>query len=200
MIDKESQILLPMCMERLGDDEWWEIAQGSEEFGYCLYAPETAWRPKGVVAAPLDDRGAERIRLSTGSLDTRQLEAILSTMPFDVTFVDADDVVRYFSHGRERIFARSRAILGRKVQYCHPPKSVDTVERILTDFKSGAQDRAAFWIQLGGRFVSIEYFALRAADGEYLGTLEVSQDLTGKRALTGEQRLLSYDAPERLRG
>jgi len=193
MIDKETEILLPMCLEQLDDAAWWEIAQGSEEIGWCLVAPEVAWRPAGV-AAP-EPRRAEggMVRLGTGTFDPRTLEAVLNTIPFDITVVDADDVVRYFSHGRERIFARSKAILGRKVQYCHPPKSVDTVERILTDFKAGAQDHAAFWIQLGGRFLSIEYFALRGDAGEYLGTLEVSQDLTAKRALNGERRLLSYD-------
>ena len=117
---------------------------------------------------------------------------MLNTIPFDVTFVDADDTVQYFSEGRERIFARTRAILGRKVQYCHPPKSVDIVQRILSDFRAGKQEQARFWIELGGEFICIEYFALRDADGTYLGCLEVSQDLTEKRTLTGQQRLLNY--------
>ena len=196
MIDKETQILLPMCQDQLSDADWYEIALGTEDYGYCLYAPEVDWRPDGVEAPVTTGADAGVIKLSTGTFDARQLEAILSNIPFDITFVDADDTVRYFSHGRERIFARSKAILGRKVQYCHPPKSVDTVERIVADFKSGAQDRAAFWIQMGGKFISIEYFALRDPGGEYLGTLEVSQDLTAKRALSGEQRLLSYDDQE----
>jgi DUF438 domain-containing protein len=195
MIDKETEILLPMCLDKLDDQAWWEIAQGTEEIGYCLYAPEESWRPEGVD--PVETRQAEggTVRLGTGTFDPRTLDAVLNTIPFDITVVDADDVVRYFSHGRERIFARSKAILGRKVQYCHPPKSVDTVERILDDFKAGTQDHAAFWIQMGGRFISIEYFALHDDAGTYLGTLEVSQDLTAKRALEGEQRLLSYDTP-----
>jgi hypothetical protein len=113
-------------------------------------------------------------------------------MPFDLTFVDRDDTVRYFTQGRERIFSRSRAILGRKVQFCHPPSSVKVVEQILADFRSARHDRAAFWISMRERFIHIEYFALRDAEGGYLGCLEVSQDLTEKRALTGEQRLLSY--------
>ncbi len=121
---------------------------------------------------------------------------MLNAIPFDVTFVDADDTVRYFSHGRERIFARTKAIIGRKVQYCHPPKSVDTVQRILDDFHAGRQDHARFWISMGGRFICIEYFALKDDAGAYQGCLEVSQDLTAKRALTGEQRLLNYVAGE----
>lgn len=110
-----------------------------------------------------------------------------------MTFVDKDDKVRYFTQGKERIFARNRAILGRKVQHCHPPSSVDIVVQILADFKSGRQDQCAFWINLKDRFIHIEYFALRDNDGDYLGTLEVSQDLTEKRKLEGERRLLNYE-------
>jgi DUF438 domain-containing protein len=121
-----------------------------------------------------------------------ELTAILNTIPFDLTFVDKEDRVRYFTQGRERIFTRSRAILGRKVQLCHPPSSVHVVEQILSDFKAGRQSHAPFWIQMKGKFIHIEYFALRDKDGEYLGTLEVSQELTEKRGLKGEQRLLQY--------
>jgi hypothetical protein len=120
----------------------------------------------------------------------------LNTIPFDMTFVDKDDNVRFFTQGKERIFSRSRAILGRKVQYCHPPSSVHIVEKILDDFRSGKRDLARFWITLRGKFIVIEYYALRGEHGEYLGTLEVSQDLTEKRALEGERRLLKYDEKE----
>jgi DUF438 domain-containing protein len=196
MIDKETQILLPMCLDTLGDTEWYEVYQGSDELGYCIVAPEESWRPEGMEGVEPATAVGGRVQLPTGSFSIPQLEAVLNSIPFDVTFVDAEDTVRYFSHGRERIFARSRAILGRKVQFCHPPKSVDTVQRILDDFHSGRQSHAHFWIELGGKFISIEYFALRDADGGYLGTLEVSQDLTKKRALTGQQRLLSYEDQE----
>jgi DUF438 domain-containing protein len=118
---------------------------------------------------------------------------VLNALTVDLTFVDAQDTVRFFNQAPERVFTRTRAILGRKVQQCHPPDSVHVVERILRDFKSGAQSRAAFWIQMGGKFVHIEYVALRDRQGKYLGTLEISQDLSGKRALQGERRLLSYE-------
>jgi len=193
MIDKEEQILLPMSLDTLDDAEWYEVLTGSDEIGYCLFDPTDTWAPEGVTTAHEQRLEAGKIQLPTGGFNIRQLEALLNTIPFDVTFVDAEDTVRYFSHGKERIFARTRAILGRKVQYCHPPKSVDTVERILSDFKSGKQDHAHFWLELGGKFISIEYFAMHAPDGEYLGTLEVSQDLTAKRALEGSRRLLAYD-------
>jgi len=107
--------------------------------------------------------------------------------------VDKDDTVRYYSPGKQRIFDRSRAILGRKVQYCHPPKSVHIVNQIVKDFKAGKQERARFWINLQGKLIYICYYAVRDAQGEYIGTLEVTQDLTEVRELEGERRLLMYD-------
>jgi DUF438 domain-containing protein len=193
MTDREENILLPMSLDTLDELEWWEIARQSAEIGFCLVDPVEGWRPASLPAAQPDEATAGgKIRLPTGAVGVKELEAILNALPVDATFVDADDRVRYFTQGRERVFARSRAILGRKVQYCHPPSSVDTVDRILGAFRAGTQDRAAFWIQLRGRFVHIEYVALRDAAGVYLGCLEVTQDLTEKRALTGEQRLLSW--------
>jgi DUF438 domain-containing protein len=193
MIDKETQILLPMSLDTLDDAEWFEVYEGSDELGYCIVAPDDKWLPEGMQEKEKAATTEGRIQLPTGSFSLPELEAVLNSIPFDVTFVDAEDTVRYFSHGTERIFARTKAILGRKVQFCHPPKSVDTVQRILDDFHAGRQSHAHFWIELGGKFISIEYFALRDADDKYLGSLEVSQDLTKKRALTGQQRLLSYD-------
>jgi DUF438 domain-containing protein len=192
MIDREENILLPMALDTLDELEWWEVARQSPDVGFCLVEPGEGWRPASAPAQ--DEASAEggRIRLPTGSLGSKELEALLDALPLDATFVDAEDRVRYFTHGRERVFGRSRAVLGRKVQYCHPPSSVDTVDRILAGFRSGKKDRAAFWIQLRGRFVHIEYVALRDAQGVYLGCLEVTQDLTEKRALQGEQRLLSW--------
>jgi DUF438 domain-containing protein len=192
MTDREENILLPMSLDTLDELEWWEIARQSAEIGFCLVDPVEGWRPASAPEPKADEAGAGKIRLPTGSLGPKELEAILNALPIDATFVDADDRVRYFTHGRERVFSRSRAILGRKVQYCHPPSSVDTVDRILAAFRAGTEDRAAFWIQMRGKFVHIEYVALRDAEGKYLGCLEVTQDLTEKRALTGEQRLLSW--------
>jgi DUF438 domain-containing protein len=197
MTEREEHILLPMCMDILTEEDWGEIARQSGEYGYCLYDPPDAWRPAGQHSTAHEQAPEQgRIQLPSGSMTPVELLAILNTIPFDLTFVDKEDRVRYFTQGRERIFSRSRAIIGRKVQFCHPPSSVHVVEKILADFRSGAQERAAFWIDLRGRFVHIEYFALRDSDGGYLGCLEVSQDLTEKRALTGEQRLLAFGAPQ----
>jgi DUF438 domain-containing protein len=192
MIYREEQILLPMSLDALGDAEWYSVYRQSPGVGFCLYDPQQEWEPRLSESDHLEAVDQERIQLPSGSFTSTELNALLNSIPFDLTFVDKDDTVRYFTQGRERIFTRTRAILGRKVQLCHPPASVHIVEQILEDFKSGQQSRAPFWINLKGKFIHIEYFALRDKNGEYLGTLEVSQDLTDKRALDGEQRLLQY--------
>lgn len=196
MIYKEEEILFPMCLKTLEESEWYEIYQGSLDIGFCLYDPTDRWQPRevpGEPSVPDESRaGDNRVRLPSGAMTPEELTHVLNTIPFDLTYVDADDIVRFFTQGRERIFSRTRAILGRKVQMCHPARSTHIVQRILDDFRSGRQSRAPFWIQMKGRFIHIEYFAIRSDEGEYLGCLEVSQDLTQKRALTGEQRLLSY--------
>jgi len=192
MISKEEEILLPMCLDTLQEEEWFEIFKQSIEYGFCLYDPQVSWKPEGIELQESVTDETGRIQLPSGSFHVPELMAVLNTIPFDMTFVDKDDRVRYFTQGKERIFARSRAILGRKVLQCHPPSSAHIVEKILDDFKSSREDHAAFWITLNHRFIHIEYFALRSEAGEYLGSLEVSQDLTEKRKLEGEQRLLQY--------
>jgi hypothetical protein len=183
-----------MLMDALSDADWYEIQQQSLEIGYCLYDPPRDWVPPEIDAAGPDaiQQQNGRIQLPTGSFSVADLLVILNTLPVDITFVGSDDKVKYFSQSSERIFQRNRAILNRDVRHCHPPASAHIVDKILEDFKSGRQNQAPFWINMGGRMIHIEYFALRNDDGQYLGTLEVSQDLTGYRALEGEQRILSY--------
>jgi DUF438 domain-containing protein len=128
--------------------------------------------------------------LSTGDLTLTQIDLMLKTLPVDVTYVDEHDIVRYYSDTPGRIFKRTPAVIGRKVQNCHPAESVDKVVKILEDFRSGKRDTAEFWIQMGGRFIHIQYYAVRDKAGKFCGTLEVSQDLTELRKLEGERRLL----------
>ncbi|NOR74390.1 MAG: DUF438 domain-containing protein [Draconibacterium sp.] len=194
MTIKEEEILFPMMMDTLTDSDWYEIQKQSLEIGYCLYDPEVEWKPDGVEPESINTMQKEggNIQLPTGGFSAEELLAILNTLPVDMTFVDRNDKVKYFSQSSERIFQRNRAILNRDVRHCHPPASAHIVDKILDDFKSGTQTHAPFWINMGGKMIHIEYFALRNAEGEYLGTLEVSQDLTGYRALEGEQRILSY--------
>jgi len=132
----------------------------------------------------------EKVEFETGALSVGELEALLNTMPVDIAFVDREDEVRYFSQGRGRIFKRTKAVIGLKVQNCHPKKSVHVVNRMLDDFKSGTRDVAEFWINLEGRLVYIRYFAVRGGKGEYVGCLEVTQDITDIQKITGEKRLL----------
>ena len=192
MTMKEDQILLPMVMDKLTDLEWYEVYKQTLEIGFCLYDPDVTWKPEHIDPSNEDNTDSDLVHLPSGSFTKAELQAILNSLPVDMTFVDKNEKVRYFSQGKERIFHRSRAILNRDVKLCHPPSSVHVVEQILEDFRSGRQDHAPFWIQMKGKFVFIEYFALRDENGEFLGTLEVSQDLTEKRALEGEQRILAY--------
>lgn len=197
MIMKEEEILFPMCMDVLSEQEWYEIHLQTPDIGFCLVEPDQEWAPENIDKKPvIEGIHSDRIQLPTGSLQPDELLGILNVLPVDVTFVDKNDKVKFFSGGEERIFTRSKAVLQRNVRLCHPPSSVGVVEQILNDFKSGKQDRAPFWIQMKDKFIHIEYFAIRDGKGEYLGTLEVTQDLTGKRELSGEQRLLSYSADQ----
>ena len=134
------------------------------------------------------------IQLPTGKLSVNELIAMFNTLPVELTFVDSQDKVKFFSHGKKPIFKRNRAVIGRDVRLCHPPKSVAIVEQIVSDFKSGKQDKATFWLEMKGVFVYIEYYALRDEYNKYLGVLEVVQDITELRKITGEQRLLSYSS------
>jgi len=196
MIMKEEEILLPMCMDKLTDEDWYAVDQQTMEFGYCLYDPQDEWKPEGMTTSEVVYNTKNSIQLTTGSFGIDELEALFKTLPIDITFVDKDDKVKFFSHGPNRIFTRNRAILGRDVRMCHPPSSVHVVDQIIEDFRSGKESSAAFWINMQGRFIYIEYFAMRGKEGDYLGTIEFTQDLTQLRKLEGDQRLLSYTKKE----
>lgn len=194
MVQKEEEILFPMAMDVLTTEDWWSIHKQTLEFGFCLYDPKVEWKPEGLEGSSQETTSAQdgNIQLPSGSFTAKEIMAILNTIPADMTFVDKEDKVKYFTQGKERIFARSRSIINRDVRLCHPPGSTHIVEKIIEDFKSGEASHAPFWIQMKGKFIKIEYFALRDENGAYLGTLEYSQDLTENRALQGEQRILSY--------
>lgn len=196
MIYKEEHILFPLALETLSEDEWRQVADDSPEIGYCLISGAPAW-PGGTKAgseAPAAEKQVGEVpglvNLPSGNFSVAELTAALNTLPMDITFVDKDDTVRYFSQGKERIFDRAISIIGRKVANCHPPASVHIVEKIVSDFKSGARDNADFWIKMGPRYVLIRYFAVRDGSGDYLGTLEVTQDIAPIQEIKGEKRLL----------
>ena len=193
MTSKEDRILWPMCLEHLTIRDWEAVRGQWDEFGKGLVEPAGVWMPvlPQLPEKPVTLPSNDAITLPSGHLSVSQLTVLLNTLPMDITFVDADDRVGYFSEGSDRVFARNRAIIGRKVEDCHPPKSVHIVEQVVSDLKSGARDVAEFWIQMGPRFVHIRYFAMRDDSGDYLGTLEVTQDIAPLRALDGERRLLA---------
>lgn len=194
MIFKEENILFPTSLEMLAPGDWVDILRESDEIGYVyIERPgETEELIKNLQTALIEEPvfQEDTITLPTGSLRLSELMSLLNALPVDLTFVDKDDTVRYFSAGRERIFTRTRSVIGRKVQNCHPPQSVDVVEKILSSFKEGKKDHFDFWINHRGRLVYVRYFAVRDKDGNYLGTLEVTQDITDIKKLEGERRLL----------
>lgn len=199
MIFKEENILFPMVLETLHEDEWLKIAKESADIGFCLYTPGAEWKPIRVnVEEKEQSKGEEPagegyLKLETGILSTAEIEGLLNTLPFDVTFVDKEGIVKYFTQGKERIFPRTKAIIGRKVQNCHPPASVHVVEGIVEDLQSGRKDHEDFWIRKGDMYALIRYYAVRDKNGVYLGAIEVTQDIAPLQAITGEKRLVSED-------
>ncbi len=192
MIFKEENIMIPMLLDVMTQDEWKKAADDSSEIGHMLrWVPE--WKPeteekeeiKEVMSVP----GA--ITLPTGVFQIDELIFMLNTLPFDITFVGKDDTVKYFSQSNERIFPRTTTVIGRNVSNCHPPASVHIVEGIVEDFKSGKKDHEDFWIKMKDKYVLIRYFAVRDNSGEYMGVLEVTQDIKGIQEITGEKRLVS---------
>ncbi len=192
MIYKEENIMLPMLQEVLTGEEWQHIAEQSGELGYCLIPTPPVWHHSGERQKPAPAAAqAGDIAMPTGFLSVQEVTALLDTLPVDITFVGKDDTVRYFSQNAERVFPRTKAIIGRKVTDCHPPASVHIVEGIVADLRSGKKDHEDFWIRMGGKLVFIRYYAVRDAEGEYLGVLEVTQDIAPIQQITGEKRLVS---------
>jgi DUF438 domain-containing protein len=201
MIYKEEHILFPASLDMLSDPEWIKVKAGEADIGFAWVVPDTGW-PEDIIKEPeeVPPEPAEVLKdvagalgLDTGRLTLEQINLMLTHLPVDLTFVDENDRVAYYSEGPQRIFPRSPAIIGREVRNCHPPKSVHLVNKILDAFKSGSRNTAEFWIELGGKFIYIRYFAVRDAGGYYRGCLEVSQDLTRIRKLEGQQRLLDWE-------
>lgn len=196
MIFKEENILFPMAINTLAEDEWGAIAEESEEIGFFLARPIVQWRPVKINVEEKVRAEGERpadgyIRFETGLLLPEEINYIFNTLPVDITFVDKEGTVKYFSQTKERIFPRPKTSIGRKVANCHPPASVHIVERIVEDFKNGRKDVEEFWIKMGERYIYIRYFAVRDDHGNYLGTLEVTQDIRPLQAISGEKRLVS---------
>ncbi len=216
MVYKENRILMPLAQQTLTHSEWAEVRKGEDELGYAFQEP-TAPFPVEVKAAPATPaspgakagiqlpivsaaptaplpEGTDRayVDLGTGRLSLEQVDMMLRHLPIEISFVDADGFVRYYSETEERLFPRTPGAIGRHVENCHPPKSVHMVKQILQKFADGERDVAEFWIEIQEKFIHIRYFAVRNPAKEYLGCLEVTQDVTGIRALEGQRRLLDW--------
>lgn len=193
MIQKENLVLFPVSQEMLTEGD--HIAMQRQSYDYAfpfIDPPQMKKEPKQTLATLVANRQDVFFQSETGELSFEQLLMMLNKLPIDITFVDQDDKVRYYSNGPERIFPRSPAIIGRTVQNCHPPESVHVVEKIISGFKKGERDIARFWLELQGKFILIQYYALRDTNDVYCGVLEVSQDVTGIRQIKGQKRLLDW--------
>ncbi len=195
MVTKENNILIPMLKENIDFYGFIKIDMASKEMNYFIHPPKEPW-----VKDPTDEdnelseeeteTSTEEVPMDAGSLSPVEVNAIFNTVPLDMTFVDKDGIVKYFTQGEERIFDRPKTIIGRHVNMCHPPQSVHIVEEIVKRFETGESDHEDFWIQMNDAFVHIRYYAVRDKDNAFLGTLEVTQDIKPLRELSGEKRLL----------
>lgn len=194
VIFRENYILYPECLKRITNEDWNEMLQQSYEVGFSfLEDAEIEPMPDLAIQEPAEikDNGYNNlIDLDTGLLSVNQIIGLFNHLPVDITFVDEKDEVRFFNKSKDRHFPRSKSIIGRKVQNCHPPESIDVVDRIVESFRSGQKDHEDFWINMKGRLILIRYFAIRDEEGIYKGTLEVSQDISDIKSLEGERRLL----------
>ena len=187
MITKENMILFPLLRDTLTENDFKAIAQSLENPEAGVYQSKDEVNPTFEEVESVDGD----IRMSLGHLSTTEVNAILNTLPFDMTFVDANDRVKYVSQGKERIFDRPASVIGRPVHLCHPPQSVHVVMNIVEDLRSGKKEHEDFWINFRGKFVFIRYYAVRGEAGEYLGCIEVTQEISEIRSLEGEKRLAS---------
>ncbi|MEA3497121.1 MAG: PAS domain-containing protein [Bacteroidota bacterium] len=196
MIQKEDLIIYPVINSIFDDVEQAKMQKQSFEYSF----PFIETPPKSTKAEGKEEKtsfisqseGELKFKSETGELNIEQIFLLLNNLPVDITFVDENNKVKFFSKPKDRFFPRSPAIIGREVKNCHPPESVHIVEKIINTFRKGEKDSAKFWIQLKGKFILIQYFALRNDKNEYKGVIEVSQDVSDIRTLEGEQRLLEW--------
>ena len=191
---REDVIVFPVAIDSVSAEDWQEMHLQSFEYGFPFIdappKPEAAGIEAGGAESEMNNSGTGMVNLETGSLNADQLISMLNALPVDITMVDENNRVKYFSSPKDRIFPRSKAVIGRSVENCHPPESVHIVEHLVEEMRSGKKDSERFWIQMKGRFILIDYYALRDEHGIYKGVIEVSQDISEIRKLDGEKRLM----------
>ncbi len=196
MVKKEELILFPSASEVLSHREWYEMHKQSLEYEFSFIQKEDSEGEENQDTSyelVEDLPGDFLIETETGELNLQQVILVFNALPLDLTFVDENNTVKYFTRPKDRIFPRSPAFIGRNVENCHPPDSVHIVNKIIESFRSGEKDTAKFWIELKGRKIFIQYFALRNQRRDYKGVLEVTQDITEVQNLQGQRRLLDWD-------
>jgi len=199
----EDAKLFPNSMDLLTADDWKEFYEGDEEVGWMLLEKPAPYPEveKGGYVHPSEDFKKRDLSFSLdntfhydeGYMTPEQVNLLLRFLPVDITYVDENDKVIFYNRGDDRVFTRSKGIIGREVRFCHPPKSVDMVIRIVEEFKAGTKDVAEFWFNFKGRLIHISYFAIRDNDKNYKGVIEMSQDITDIQKLEGQKRLLDWD-------
>ena len=185
---REERILFPIISEIIPENELNNLIAESLGIGFPFIQPEVS--EQKTLLTPAEISG--EIDLQTGYLSAEQIRLIFNHLPVDITFVDENNQVKFFSTPEKRIFRRTNSIIGRDVKNCHPHESLHVVEQIVEAFRNGEKDKASFWIQMKGEFIMIQYFAVRDEQGNYKGVVEVSQEITEIRNIQGENRLLDW--------
>ena len=188
IILREEKIIFPMLLETLTNEEFTDMLEQTIGIGL----PFAELKQTELNSKNLTSSTDDKIHLPTGVLTAEQFNLIFNHLPVDITYVDENDTVRFYSNPPHRIFPRTPAIIGRKVQFCHPPESVHVVEQIVNSFRTGEKDVASFWFHMGPKFILIQYFAVRNANKEFKGTLEVSQEISEIQSISGDRKLLDW--------
>ena len=185
---RDEKILFPEILDTIEEDILEQLLLASLDLEYPYVKPQ-----KKATSTKEKKKQNQLVDLNTGSILPEQIELIFNHLPVDITYVDENNKVKYYSTPKHRIFPRTNAVLGRDVHNCHPPDSVHIVEKIVEEFRNGSKDKASFWIHMGPQFVLIQYFAVRDQDHTFRGTLEVSQEISEIQSLEGNQRLLDWE-------
>jgi PAS domain S-box-containing protein len=201
LMSVEEMRLFPISLQMLQEDDWKEMSVGEKEIGWMLPQEPAEYAASANVSAPAVTEepasvGNGLLRMDEGYMTLQQVNFLLKCIPVDLTYVDENDRVIFYNRGEERVFPRSAGIIGREVRFCHPPKSVGTVLKILEEFRKGTKSEAEFWIRFKGQVIHIRYFAVRDENKNYKGVIEMSQDITDIQKLEGERRLLNWDEGE----
>ena len=201
LMDVEKRVLFPNAMDILTDEEWIKMREGEDEIGWMLSESPAKYPEEKEYIHPSEDTtlrtdvvfDENALHFDEGYMTVEQVNLMFRTLPLDLTYVDENDRVIFYNRGEERVFPRSAGIIGREVKFCHPPKSVDTVLKILEAFRKGEQNEASFWFNYREKLIYVRDFAVRDSEKNYRGVIEMSQDISETKKIEGERRLLEWE-------